>query len=112
MSAHTDPQIINDESGNPAFAVIPYADYLELVEPDYDDNVTIPHEVISANIDGDSMIKAWREHLGLTQAELAKRAGISQPALAKVEKPDATPRRKTLKKLADALGIELAQLDI
>ena len=113
MNAHTNLQIITDEAGNPAFAVIPYAEYLQLVESDeYDDNLTIPHEVVSANVHGDSMIKAWREYLGLTQQELATRMKITQPSLAKLEKPDANPRRSTLKKVADALGIELGQMDL
>jgi DNA-binding XRE family transcriptional regulator len=113
MNVLTKPQIITDESGHPAFAVIPYAEYLRLVEADeYDDNLTVPHAVVSANIDGDSPIKAWREYLGLTQQELASRMGISQPSLAKLERPDANPRKSTLKKVADALGIELGQMDI
>jgi len=111
MSVHTKHQIINDAAGHPAFAVIPYAEYVQLVE-DYDANLTIPHDVVAASVDGDSMIKAWREHLGLTQAELAERLNISQPALAKLEKPEANPRRSTLIKVATALEIELAQLDV
>lgn len=42
----------------------------------------------------------------------SSRMDISQPSLAKLEKPDANPRKSTLKKVADALGIELGQLDI
>lgn len=111
MSVHTKHQIITDTAGRPAFAVIPYAEYVQMVD-DFDESLTIPHEVVAASIDGDSMIKAWREHLGLTQAELAQRLNISQPALAKLEKPDAKPRKSTLVKVAAALGIKLAQLDV
>jgi predicted transcriptional regulator len=57
-----------------------------------------------------SFIKAWREHLGLTQDELANRSGIKQPALARMEKPDANPRKSTLKKIADAMKITAEQL--
>lgn len=112
MNAHTNPQIITDDAGNPAFAVIPYAEYLELVDAADSDELTVPHEVVSASIDGDSMIKAWREYKGLTQQELADRLQISQPALAKLEKPDANPRRSTLKKVAEALGIAVEQLEV
>jgi transcriptional regulator with XRE-family HTH domain len=59
---------------------------------------------------GDSLIKAWREYLGLTQEELAAKTGIRQPALARLEKPGANPRAATLKKLADAMGILVGQL--
>ncbi len=112
MTAPTNTQIINNEVGEPAFAVIPYEEYLHLIEAEYDDKLTIPHAVVIANLDGDSPIKAWREHLLLTQAELAERMGVSQPSLAKLESPAANPRKSTLKKVADAMGIELGQLDI
>ncbi len=49
-----------------------------------------------------------RERAGLTQAELAKRAGISQPAIAQLEDPDSNPTIETLQKAAKALGTELS----
>lgn len=77
----------------------------------YESDVWFPQEVVEANVvRGDSLLKAWREHLGLTQAEVARRAGMSQPAYAKLEKPDANPRTATLRKIARALGISLEQL--
>jgi transcriptional regulator with XRE-family HTH domain len=38
--------------------------------------------------------------------------GVSQAAVAKLEKPDAKPRGATLKKVAEALGISPSQLDV
>jgi len=59
--------------------------------------VWIPHEVVKANvINGVSMIRAWREYVGMTQQELARRAGMTQPALARLEKSDSKPRIGTL----------------
>jgi len=43
---------------------------------------------------------------------LAERIGISQPTLAKLEKANANPRKSTLKKVADAMGIKPAQLNV
>lgn len=40
----------------------------------------------------------------LTQTELAKRAGVSQPQIAKLEKPGENPTVGTLAKVAVALG--------
>ena len=101
------------QDDKPAFAVIPWDVYQELVKnyiPDESD-VWFPQEVVEANVvRGDSLLKAWREYLGLTQAEVAKRAGMSQPAYAKLEKPGANPRTATLRKLAKALGISLEHL--
>jgi predicted transcriptional regulator len=73
--------------------------------------VTIPHEVVElVHLQGLSMIRAWREHLGLSQREVAGRMGVSQPAFAKMEAPGVTPRLPTLKKIAAALGVEWEQL--
>jgi len=58
------------------------------------------------------MIRAWREHVGITQRELAARIGVSQAAVAKSEKPNARPRRATLEKIVEALGISIEYLDI
>jgi predicted transcriptional regulator len=81
MNAPTDIQIINDAEGNPAFVVIPYAQYVaQRIEPNL-----IPHEVVSRIVDGATPIRAWREYLSLTQDEVAKRMGISQPAFAQQE---------------------------
>ena len=113
MNAHTNHQVIT-QNGKPAFAVIPWDDYQRLLSNQIDadeKDVWFPHEVIKATvIRGDSLIKAWREHLGLTQAELAKRSGIKQPSLARLEKTDANPRKSTLKKISDALNISVEQL--
>ena len=112
MNVLTEPQIIKKDD-KPAFAVIPWDVYQELVKnyiPDESD-VWFPQEVVEANVvRGDSLLKAWREYLDLTQAEVAKRAGMSQPAYAKLEKPDANPRTATLHKIAKAFGISLEHL--
>ena len=60
-------------------------------------------------IQGRCLLRAWRERLGLIQAEVAKRAGMSQPAYAKMEKPDANPRTVTLRKTAAELDLSLEQ---
>lgn len=44
---------------------------------------------------------------GLTQAELALRAGVSQQQVAKLERPGANPSIATLGKIATALGARL-----
>ena len=111
MTALTNPQIIMS-GDKPAFAVIPWDEYQELARQYIiDDNTWIPHEIVKATLLGDiSLIRAWREYFNLTQQELAQRAGISQPALARLEKADAKPRAATLKKLATEMDISVAQL--
>ena len=111
MSAPIEPQIIMQD-GKPAFAVIPWEEYQKLIRRDVGEtDVWIPHEVVKANaINGVSMIRAWREYFGITQKELAQRAGMTQPALARLEKADSKPRISTLKKIAAAMDITLEQL--
>ena len=114
MSARTfDFQTIEYE-GNPAFVLIPF-DVFRKIRPFLDHEATrlaIPHKIVKRNvIDGVPMIKAWREHLGMTQQELAKKADVTQPAIAKPERSAAKPRQATLKKLAMAMNITTEQLE-
>ena len=48
-----------------------------------------------------------RKRAGLTQAELARRAGLSQPAVARLEDPDHNPTLDMLERVATALGVRL-----
>lgn len=112
MSVHIEPQIIK-QNGKPAFVVIPWNEYQELlhnqIESDESD-VWFPNEVVKANVHGESLIKAWREYFKLTQAELATKAGMKQSALARLESNTVNPRKSTLQKLAQAMGITVDQL--
>ena len=99
--------------GKPAFAVIPWQEYLRLVEagPRVPAAGAVPHEVMRMHVaDGLTLRRAWREYLGLTQAEVARRLGISQSALSQLESAAARPRRATIKRLAEALGVSVEQL--
>jgi DNA-binding XRE family transcriptional regulator len=107
MSKPTNIQIIK-QNGKPAFAVIPYEEYLKLLPPE---EVTIPHEVVGLVIKkGMNLVKAWRTNLRMTQAEVAKKAGISQAALSQMEKTENRLRTATLEKLANAMGLAVEQL--
>lgn len=75
------------------------------------ENDLIPHEVVSLIVDGALPVRAWREHLNLTQDEVAKRMGISQPAFARQETV-AKPRKATREKIAAAFGITANQLEL
>jgi DNA-binding XRE family transcriptional regulator/predicted RNase H-like HicB family nuclease len=48
-----------------------------------------------------------RKRAGMTQAELAHRAGLSQPAVARLEDPDYNPTIDMLERVASALGARL-----
>lgn len=56
---------------------------------------------------GQSVVLALRQEKGLTQEELAHRAGTSQPAIARLEAGAASPSLATLERLAQAADCEL-----
>jgi predicted transcriptional regulator len=109
MNTPIEYQTIKDEAGNPAFVVIPYAEFLRLREQA---EQLVPHEVVELVImEKMTPIRAWREYLGLTQTEAASRMAISQSAFAQMEAPEAKVRKSTLRKIAGAFGIHVEQLD-
>lgn len=52
----------------------------------------------------------WREHRGLTPVALAERSGVNRVQISNIEAGEKTGSVKTLKKLADALGVALDDL--
>lgn len=53
------------------------------------------------------LVRDARRNAGLTQAELAKRLGTTQSAIARLERNGANPRVDTLSRALDACGREL-----
>lgn len=55
-------------------------------------------------------LTALRVMAGLSQAELARRSGLSQSHISELERGDKEARPGTVKKLADALAVPLPAL--
>jgi transcriptional regulator with XRE-family HTH domain len=55
-------------------------------------------------------IQKLRKLRGLSQAELAEKAGLSQPAIGAIEAGKKSPTLRTLEKLAAALGVKVTDL--
>jgi transcriptional regulator with XRE-family HTH domain len=55
-------------------------------------------------------VKHWRALRGLSQRELAERADVGQVLIARLELGQTDPRLSTVEKLAEALGIDVADL--
>lgn len=121
-----DAQIITTPAGE-RFAFIPEAEYRALVEAAEDnadraavaefrrklaagEEELIPDAVVDRLLSGDSRIKVWRQHRGLTMADLAARAGISQPSLSNIETGQRQASLETLRGLAEALSVTLDDL--
>ena len=72
----------------------------------------MPDEVVTAILDeGLTPVAAWRRFRGLSQAELARRARISQVWLGRIESGNGHGRPKVRAALAAALGAPLWALD-
>ena len=109
MNAPTSIQILKGGDGKPAFAVIPYREYVRLSKHRAP---TVPNAVVGKVISRNmTPMRAWREHLGLTQAIVAQRLGISQSAYAQQEAKGAM-RKSTREKVARAFQIDPEQLAI
>jgi len=119
----SDVQVI-EKDGKPAFYVLPAAlwdkvreavedaedaaTYAQAVAED--DGVRIPLAVVQATLDGVHLVRAWREHRGLSQQALATAAGVSKPFISQIESGARSGTAATLKKLAGALGVPLGAL--
>ena len=77
---------------------------------DYDPDEALPFELFERISDGESPIKVWREHRGLTQASLAEAAGLRQGSLSDLERGRRSASFETFCRLADALGVTLDDL--
>ncbi len=111
MNTPTNIQIIK-QNGHPAFVVIPYDEYIKIRRPFIpEDGESVPNDVVWMTIDtGCTIIRAWREYLGLTQKDVAEKMGITQAALSQMESGEKKLRKATLEKLAAALGVGVEQI--
>jgi DNA-binding Xre family transcriptional regulator len=65
----------------------------------------LPAEVVERLCAGDSPVKVFREHRGLSLAELAEKAGLSSARLATIESSRRRASTKALRAIAAALEV-------
>jgi DNA-binding XRE family transcriptional regulator len=115
-------QII-EKNGKPEYAVIPYQEYerlLELAEDMADarafdeamarDEEIVPYELVKQLLEGGNPIRLWRQHRGLTQAQLAKKVKVGQPYIAMLEKGERKGAVEMLQRIAAVLEVEVDDL--
>lgn len=56
-------------------------------------------------------LEALRKQAGITQYELARRAGLSKQAMSQLERGERDPAWETVRKLARALEVSIAEFD-
>ena len=116
-----------ERDGKPEYAVVPYDEWRRLVELaeeaadirdaeqamrelERGEDELVPGEIVARLLDGEPPVRVWREYRGLTQAQLAERADITQGAVAQIESGKRRGSVDLLRKLAAALEVEVDDL--
>ena len=74
-------------------------------------STTVPNHVVNLVFEnGWSPARAWREHLNLTRATIAKRMALPRNVVAQLEAPGIQLHAAACVKLATALGITRQQI--
>lgn len=116
-------QIIRDANGNPAFAVLPIAEYERLLEA-ADEALsgrafdaykagrpeTFRDEVAERLVAGEHPVKIFREYRELTQSQLAKAIDVKQAYVSQIEAGARAGSVDVLKRIAEALKVDLDDL--
>lgn len=112
------------KNGKPEWAVLPYDEYRKLLEAaEVSEDVAVyraakaipeeelvPAEVVNRILDGESAVTVWREHRGMTQAALAKAAGLSTAYVSQIEAGKRVGTVTALRGIAKALNVGLDEL--
>lgn len=67
----------------------------------------LPAALVVRILAGESKVRVWREHRGMTGKALADAAGIAGPTLSQIEKGVRTGTVDVLRRIADALKVDL-----
>lgn len=119
-------QII-ERDGHPEWAVIPYADYVQLMKRlelaedlrAYDQakaelkagtDEVVPGDVVDRLAAGEPPLRVWREYRGLSQQALADAAGLGKSYICQLEAGTRKGSVGTLRALASALNLDLDDL--
>lgn len=114
-------QII-EKDGRPEYAILPYSEYMQLVEMAEDKSdlalyhearasseESIPVDVVNRLLDGESPVKVWREYRKLTQQDLADACGVSAAYISLIESGQSASL-KVMRAIAKRLNLALSDL--
>ncbi|MFT5394410.1 MAG: DNA-binding XRE family transcriptional regulator [Gammaproteobacteria bacterium] len=107
-----------EKDGQRQFAVVPVDDYermLAAFEDAHDvsaadiakarNEENFPSEIVDRLLDGENAIRVFREHRGMTQAQLAELAGITPGYLSQIETGAKEGKVSVLSRIARALTL-------
>ncbi len=108
------------KDGKPEFAVLPITEYRDLIKrlEDLEDSRDIreyranpgesfPAAVVNQLMDDISPLKVFREYRGMTLESLGTICGVSAAALSQIENGKREPSVGLLKKLSEALRVDV-----
>ncbi len=75
-----------------------------------DPQEAVPMEIADRLIAGENPLRVWREYRKLTQQQLAGKTGITKPYLSQLESAQREASIGVIKKLAQALEVEVDDL--
>jgi len=118
-------QYIDTDAGR--LVVLPEADYKRLVSLSADaeaaqtidefraklargEEELVPAEIAKRLIAGENPVRVWRQHRGMTVADLAKAAGLSQPFISQIESGKREGSIGAMKAVAEVLSVTLDDL--
>ncbi len=112
------------KDGKPEWAVLPYDEYRKLLEASevaedvavyraakaMPEEELVPADVVNRILDGESAVTVWRERRGMTQAALAKAAGLSTAYVSQIESGKRVGTVTALRGISKALNVGLDEL--
>ncbi len=114
---------ILERDGRPAFVVMPFEEYQELLQALEDahdaalieefhrrlvsgEEETFPIELVDRILSGENPIRVFRAYRALTLKQLADACGVTTSHISQVERNKRSMSTEVLKKMAKALGVE------
>lgn len=123
------PAIVRNDAGQPIATVLPWAEFVRLADDallehlsdeDFaavaalrhaDGGETVPAHVVNRLIAGENPLKVWREHRGMSQKALAEAVGTTGVYISQIETGIRNASAKLRARLAEALSVDLDDLD-
>jgi DNA-binding XRE family transcriptional regulator len=120
----TDKPLILEHEGKPAYVVVRYEVWQDLLEQAEDagavraydrakaqaDQEIVPIALADALLAGRHPMRVWREYRRMTQAELAQAAGVRRAYIAQLESGKRRGSTKVIADIAQALGVDIGDL--
>lgn len=70
----------------------------------------IPSETVKRILAGENPVRVWRQHRGLSARDLAERTELSTAYISEIETGKKDGSVSAMKKIAEALGVEIGDL--